>query len=65
VRNLTLEQHLFEIAQRRRHTLHALAKLDEMVFDELLSKTSLQKPRQKVPHIPSIEANLRDVVVPE
>src|SRR5215469_7320597 len=65
MRDLALEQHLLEITQRRRHRLHALTELDKMVLDELLTQASREQPRQKVPHIPPIKADLRNIVVSE
>src|SRR5262249_1350314 len=65
VRNLALQKNLLKIAQRRRHTLHPLAKLNEMILHELLAQTGLQQPRQKMSHVPSIKTDLRNVVVPK
>src|SRR5262249_24413003 len=65
VRDLALEQHLLEITQCGRHTLHALPKLDEMIPDELLGETALEQPGKEMPHIPPIESDLRTAVVPE
>src|SRR5215469_6549987 len=65
VRELALQKDLLEIPQRRRHALHALAKLDEIILNELLRESGLQQPRLKVAHIPTIEAELGDVVTPE
>jgi hypothetical protein len=52
VGEMTFEQHLFEIAQRRRHRLHALAEFQEMRLDHLLTESAAQEPRPKVPEIP-------------
>jgi len=65
VRKLTVQDHLLEIAQRRRHALHTLTKLDEAVLDELLVETSLEQPRLKVAHVPPVRADLGDVVAIE
>ena len=57
-----LKQSLLQVAQRRQHGLHALPELDEAVRDHLFGETSLQKPRPKMLHIPTVEPNFSDVI---
>src|SRR6516164_4480371 len=62
---LTLKDDLLQIAQRRRHARDALAELDEVILDELLTETDLEQPRLKVPHIPPVKSDLGDVIAAE
>jgi hypothetical protein len=62
VRELALQKDLLKIPQRRRHRLHALAKLDKVLLDELLVEAGLEQLRQEVPHVPAVKTDLRNVV---
>jgi hypothetical protein len=42
VRKFALEQDLLKVSQRRRHALHALAELDEVILDKLLAHAALR-----------------------
>src|SRR5215831_19270335 len=62
---LAFKDDLLQIAQRRRHARDALAELDEVLLDELLTETDLEQPRLKVPHIPPVKSDLGDVIAAE
>src|SRR5262249_20319530 len=62
---LTVEQDLLQVAQRRTHALHPLTELQKMPLNHRLVKSSAQEPRPKMAKIPSIEGNRLDVVAIE
>ena len=65
VRKLALQKNLFEITQGRAHARHPLAEFHEALLDELLAETRPEQPRRQVPHVPSVERDLLNVVPPE
>ena len=65
MRELAFEQDLLEVTQGWRHRRHALPKLDKVLLDLLLMKAGAQEPGPQVFHIPTIKANLLDVIALE
>src|SRR5690606_34892184 len=61
VADLFIEERSFELTEGRGHTGKALAELDELLRDHLLSEPGLQKPRFQMPEIPAIERNGTDI----
>ena len=55
----------FKLAQRRRHRFGPLPELDERLFEQMLGKAGLRKPRLQVGVVPSIEGDLRHLIVVE
>src|SRR5580700_9250847 len=54
-----------EVAQRRAHRLEALPKLDERPLKKLFRKAYFHQPRPQVRIVPSIESDLRHMIVLE